>query len=148
MANHTLVEFLHSNSFHNLMLTPTSRWMGLHPLQTSQVIQGLVAQDYHLSFFGLIVNLCLVQRFNMQRTSSQAPFLKLSLTSAYATHECYQTKSQTQSNTYIHNPICHEGHLTVVQTCASTRQIFPVEGPPKKVCHINQTRERGMYLVY
>jgi hypothetical protein len=85
--------------------------------------------------FHLIVNLCLVQWFNVQRTSPQAPFLKLSLASTYAAHECYQTKSQTWSNTYTHNPICHKGHLPVVQTCAPTKQIFPLEGPPKRVSY-------------
>jgi len=130
------------------MLTPTSRWMGLNPLQISQVVQGLVAQDYHLSFFGLIVNLCLVQGLNVQAPSPQAPFLKLSLTSTYAAHECYQTKSQTRSNTYTHNLICHEGHLMVVQTCSPTKQIFPLEGPPKRVSYkLKQGRGECIFTI-
>jgi hypothetical protein len=64
---------MHSNLSCNLRLTPTSRWAGLNLPQTSQVVQSLVIQDYHLLSLGLTTNLCLVQGLSMSRTSSWAP---------------------------------------------------------------------------
>jgi hypothetical protein len=51
---------------------------------TSQVVQGLVVWDYHLLSSNLTTNLCLVQGFNVLRTSLQVPFLEPSFTGTYA----------------------------------------------------------------
>ncbi len=81
MSSHTLDEFWHSCLFGNLGLTSTSRQVGFDLLWISHVIHGLVIWDYHLSFHNLIINLCLVQRFNVSRTFSWTPFPKPSFAS-------------------------------------------------------------------
>ncbi len=74
MASHMLGEFQHLASFRNLGLTLTSRWVGLNPLQISQLVQRLVTQDYHLPFHSLIVDLCLVQGLNANTSFRPPPY--------------------------------------------------------------------------
>lgn len=81
-----LVKLQHLDLFRNLGLIPTVRWVEQNLLQTSQVVQGLVAWHYHFLSFNLTINL-LVQRFSMPRTSPWTPFLKPSFIDTYATHE-------------------------------------------------------------
>jgi len=71
MATHAHGEFQHSNSSYNLRLILISKQMGLNLLWTFQVVQGLFARDHDLPSHSLIANLCLVQKLNMPRTSSQ-----------------------------------------------------------------------------
>ncbi len=52
-----LVKLWHSNLFHNLGLFSTSKRVGLNPLWISQVVQSLVAWNYHLLSFDLIADL-------------------------------------------------------------------------------------------
>ncbi len=54
MASHALGEFQHSNSFHNLGLTLSSKRVGHNLLRISPMVQGLITHDYHLSFQGLL----------------------------------------------------------------------------------------------
>ncbi len=93
MTNHTLVRF-------NLGLTLASKWVGLNSLQTSQVVQGFVVWDYHLSPSCLIENLCSVWRFSMSRTFPQALFPQ-TFTHQHLCNlwECCQMENRTQPNT-------------------------------------------------
>ncbi len=50
-------ELQHSDLFPNLGITPTSKRVRLNLLGTSQVVQGLDTQDYHLPSFNLTTNL-------------------------------------------------------------------------------------------
>ncbi len=93
MASHALGEFRRSDLSHNLWLTSTPRWVGPNLLRTFQVVQSVVAWDYHLLSHDVTTNLCLVQRFSALRTSPRAPPLKPSLVNTYVTHECCATRS-------------------------------------------------------
>jgi hypothetical protein len=46
MENHALVKLWHSDLFHNLGINLTFKKVGLNALWISQVVQGLVVQDY------------------------------------------------------------------------------------------------------
>jgi hypothetical protein len=61
-------EFWHLDLSLNLELILIFRWVGLNLLQSSQVVQDLIAWDYHLPSHILTVDLYLVQGLNMLMT--------------------------------------------------------------------------------
>ncbi len=136
MARHTFGQLQHLNLSCNLDLTSTFKWVGLDSLWTSQIVQDLIAQNYHLSFHGLIMNLCLVQGLSLMRTFPQAPFLKPSFIDICVAHECCQTRIQTQPNIQTRNLVHHESYPMMVRTWASTKKILSHEGPFKKACQL------------
>jgi len=124
MASHTLGQFQHSDSFCNPKLTSTFGSVGLNLLWTFQVVQSIVAWDYHLSSDGLTTKLCLVHGLNTLGTSPQAPLLEPSLVDTYAIQKCCQTKSRTQPNTSTRNPSHHKSCPTVIWTWAPSKQLL------------------------
>jgi hypothetical protein len=60
-------------------------------LWTSQVVQGLVARDYHLLSSSLTIE-CLVRGLNASKSTPSAPFFKPSLTSTYVIREFVKLK--------------------------------------------------------
>jgi hypothetical protein len=87
VINHT-DDLPHLDSFQNLRLTPTSKRVGLNPLQTSQVVQGLVTWGYHLPSFDLITDL-----FSLGLSASQtSPWPPSQFNNTHESHRCQQMK--------------------------------------------------------
>jgi hypothetical protein len=132
MTSHTLDEFWHSDLSRNLGLTPNSSQVGRNSLWISHVIQGLVVWDYHTLFHNLIVDLCLVGKFNVSRISPWAPFLAPTLCNSWVTSN--QELNPTQHlNLQPNSP---QEFPKLVWTWAPTKQILSIEGLLRMAYHL------------